>query len=117
MQSPPPREGIEAGGRKEVSHTALELDLEEAKERILKRLKSIEGHVRGVQKMVEEDQYCIDVLAQTFAIQRALDAVNALILERHLQTCVTTAIRGEDPRERERVIRELLEVFHAVSRR
>ena len=67
--------------------------------------------------MVEEDQYCIDVLAQTFAIQRALDAVNALILERHLQTCVTTAIRGEDPRERERVIRELLEVFHAVSRR
>ncbi|MGQ9459233.1 MAG: metal-sensitive transcriptional regulator [Anaerolineae bacterium] len=100
-----------------MSHTALELDLEEAKERILKRLKSIEGHVRGVQKMVEEDQYCIDVLAQTFAIQRALDAVNALILERHLQTCVTTAIRGEDPRERERVIRELLEVFHAVSRR
>lgn len=100
-----------------MSHTALELDLEEAKERILKRLKSIEGHVRGVQKMVEQDQYCIDVLAQAFAIQRALDAVNALILERHLQTCVTTAILGEDPRERERVIRELLEVFHAVSRR
>lgn len=92
-------------------------DLKQAKERILRRLKSIEGHIRGIQRMVEEDQYCIDILTQTFAVQRALDAVNSLILERHLQTCVTTAIRGEDPRERERVIHELLEVFNTVSKR
>jgi DNA-binding FrmR family transcriptional regulator len=103
--------------REGVTHPASEQDLKEAKERILQRLKSIEGHIRGVQKMVEEDQYCIDILAQTFAIQRALDAVNSLVLERHLQTCVTTAIRGEDPHERERVIRELLAVFNALSKR
>jgi len=91
-------------------------ELRETKQRILQRLKSIEGHVRGIERMVERDQYCIDILGQTFAVQRALDAVNSLILERHLQTCVTTAIRGEEPRERERVINELLEVFDAISR-
>jgi DNA-binding FrmR family transcriptional regulator len=84
-----------------------------AKEEILARLRSIEGHVRGVLRMVEEDAYCIDVLKQTKAIQSALDRVNAMLLDRHLHHCVTTAIRSEDPRERERVIAELLDVFQA----
>ncbi len=83
------------------------------KQEILARLRSIEGHVRGVMRMVEEDAYCIDVLKQTKAIHSALDRVNALLLERHLNHCVTTAIRSEDPQERERVIAELLEVFEA----
>lgn len=83
------------------------------KQEILARLRSIEGHVRGVMRMVEEDAYCIDVLKQTKAIHSALDRVNALLLERHLHHCVTTAIRSEDPQERERVIAELLEVFEA----
>lgn len=84
-----------------------------AKDEILARLRSIEGHVRGVIRMVEEDAYCIDILKQTKAIHSALDRVDALLLERHLNHCVTTAIRSEDPRERERVIAELLEVFEA----
>lgn len=83
------------------------------KQEILARLRSIEGHVRGVLRMVEEDAYCIDVLKQTKAVQSALDRVNALLLERHLNHCVTTAIRSDDPRERERVIAELLDVFEA----
>lgn len=88
----------------------------EQKKKILNRLKSIEGHVRGVQRMVEEDKYCIDILKQTLAVQRALDKVNALILENHLETCVTTAIQGDDPSERERVITELLDVFETSSK-
>ncbi len=79
---------------------------------IIRRLKSIEGHVRGVEKMVEDGQYCIDIVNQISAIQAALHKVNAMILDRHLHTCVTTAIRGDDPAERERVIGEIMGVFN-----
>ena len=85
------------------------------KQDILNRLKSIEGHVRGVQRMVEDDQYCIDILNQTSAIRKALEKVDLMILENHLETCVTTAIRSNDPSERERVIRELLLLFQGGS--
>lgn len=91
------------------------MDSETTKE-LLTRLKSVEGHVRGVQRMVEGGAYCIDVMKQILAIQRALDKVNSLLLERHLQTCVTTALRGEQPEEKERVMRELLEVFEATGK-
>ncbi len=66
--------------------------------------------------MVEEDKYCIEVIKQTLAIQRALDMVNTLMLGNHLNTCVTTAIRSQDPAERERVISELLDVFEAAAK-
>jgi len=89
---------------------------ETEKKEILRRLKSIEGHVRGVQRMVDEDQYCIDVIKQTLAVQRAIDKVNSLILGQHLDTCVTTAIRSDDSAERERVIAEILEVFETASK-
>ncbi|MFQ5856716.1 MAG: metal-sensitive transcriptional regulator [Anaerolineae bacterium] len=86
------------------------------KRKMLARLKSIEGHVRGIQRMVEEDQYCIDIIQQAQAVQRALDKFNALILENHLNTCVTTAIRGEDAEERERVVTEIMDVFETASK-
>jgi CsoR family transcriptional regulator, copper-sensing transcriptional repressor len=86
------------------------------KQDILNRLKSVEGHVRGIERMVEEDIYCVDIIKQTLAVQRAIDKLNALILESHLQTCVTTAIRSEDGRERERVIGEIVEVFEATNK-
>src|SRR6478672_11679781 len=54
------------------------------RKKVLNRLKSIEGHVRGIERMVEEDTYCIDVVRQTIAVQRALDKVNALIMQNHL---------------------------------
>ena len=84
---------------------------------ILKRLKSIEGHVGGIARMVDEDQYCVDILNQIMAVQRALDKVNGLVLDRHLHTCATTAIRGNDPDERERVIGEILNVFKSAGKR
>ncbi len=84
---------------------------EELKTQVLARLKSIEGHVRGVHRMVEEDVYCIDIIKQTLAVESAIAKVNTLILEGHLETCVTTAIKGDDPEERERIINKLLGVF------
>jgi CsoR family transcriptional regulator, copper-sensing transcriptional repressor len=89
---------------------------DEYKQGIMNRLKSIEGHVRGIQRMVEDNVYCVDIINQNLAVQRALERVNSLVLERHLQTCVTTAIQGDDPAERERVITEILNVFETTSK-
>jgi DNA-binding FrmR family transcriptional regulator len=87
--------------------------LAENREEALRRLKSIEGHVRGVTRMVEEDQYCIDVIRQIRAIEGALEKLNLLVLESHLQQCVATAVRSDDAAERERVIGELLGLFES----
>jgi len=77
----------------------------------IKRLKTVEGHLRGVIRMVEEDAYCIDLIRQIQAIEAALNKVSVGILESHLNSCVTTAIQGDDPAERERVLKEITEVF------
>ena len=90
--------------------------MDEETGKIVNRLKSIEGHVRGVSKMVEDGAYCIDIVKQIEAIQAALQKVSGLVLDRHLHTCVTTAIRGDDPTERERVIGEIMEVFTAKGK-
>jgi len=89
---------------------------DETTTQILNRLKSIEGHVRGIERMVENGDYCIDIVNQVLAVQRALEKVNAMVLDRHLHTCVTTAIRGDDPDERERVIGEILSVFETTGK-
>ncbi len=91
-------------------------DAGKSAEKIVARLKSIEGHVRGVLDMVGKDAYCIDILRQTNAIESALDRVNALILERHLSHCVSRALRSSDAAQKERVLDELLEVFQAGGR-
>ena len=83
---------------------------------ILNRLKSIEGHVRGIERMVENGEYCMDIVNQVLAVQRALQKVNGLVLNRHLHTCATTAIRGDNPDERERVISEIMSVFDATGK-
>ena len=83
---------------------------------VVRRLKSVEGHVRGVQRMVEEGAYCIDVVNQIVAIQRALKKVSGLVLDQHLHSCVTDAMRGPDEDARERVLGELLEVFEASGK-
>ena len=82
---------------------------------LLNRWKSIQGHARAVEKMLEGDAYCVDVLKQTLAIQGAIEKVNAGVLERHLKTCVATAIASDDPAEREQVIAELMDVFKGTG--
>lgn len=81
----------------------------------LRRLKTAEGHLRGIQRMVEEEAYCIDVIRQIQAVQAALNKVSTQILEEHMHSCMTTAIRGENPDERERVLKEIIDVFAAAT--
>ncbi len=83
---------------------------------VLKRLRSISGHVNGIERMVAEDAYCIDVIKQVQAVQAALNKVNDLILENHLNTCVIEAVRGDSQKERERVLDEIVEVFEMAQK-
>lgn len=82
----------------------------------LRRLKTIEGHLRGVIRMVEEDAYCIDIIRQIQAVEGALNKVSARILEDHLNSCVITAVQGDDQAERERVLKEITEVFEMSTK-
>jgi DNA-binding FrmR family transcriptional regulator len=85
-------------------------------ESALTRLKNVEGHLRGVERMVEEEAYCIDVIRQIQAVQAALNKISAMILEEHLNSCLITAVRGEDVDERERVLREIADVFEMATK-
>lgn len=66
--------------------------------------------------MLEDDVYCIDVIRQIQAVQAALNKVSKLVLEEHMNHCVISAIRGEDPDERERVLQEIADVYEAATR-
>ena len=89
---------------------------DEPKEDILRRLKSIEGHVRGVGRMVEGEAYCIYVVNQILAIQRALKKVSSRMLNEHLHHCVTKAIQETGSSQKERMLGELIQVFEASSK-
>ncbi len=66
--------------------------------------------------MVEQDEYCIDIIKQIQAVEAALNKVSTQILENHLNSCVTTAIQGNNARERERVLKEITEVFEMSTK-
>jgi len=87
-----------------------------AHENALKRLKNAEGHIRGIQRMIEDDKYCIDIMRQIQAVQAALNKVSTIILEEHLHSCLITAVRGDDPNERERVLKEITNIFDAAAK-
>ena len=86
------------------------------KKQVSRRLASAAGHLKGIERMVDEDTYCIDVIRQIQAVQAALNKVSAIILDNHLHTCVTTAIRGDDADERESVLSEVTSVFEMSSK-
>ena len=80
---------------------------------VLKRLAYIEGHLKGIRKMVDEDQYCVDVLRQSYAVERALKKFESSLLESHLASCVSTGFKeGRDAE----MVRELHEIFE-ISRK
>jgi CsoR family transcriptional regulator, copper-sensing transcriptional repressor len=87
---------------------------DERRRDVLKRLSYIEGHVAGIRKMVEEDKYCVDVLRQTYAVRKALEKLESIVLEGHLQTCVPEGIKGD--REGE-VIEELVQLYNIAGNR
>jgi DNA-binding FrmR family transcriptional regulator len=78
------------------------------KELLRKRLARIEGQVRGIARMIEDDRYCIDVLTQLAAVDTALEAVALKVLEDHVEHCVTGALAAGDPEEARRKSAELL---------
>lgn len=82
----------------------------------LRRIQTISGHIRGIERMIDDGAYCIDVIRQIQAVQAALNKTSSLILESHLNSCLITAVRGEDPGERERVLREIADVFDAANK-
>ena len=81
------------------------------KAKLVRRMQIIEGHVRGVQRMIEADEYCIDIIRQINAIQNALANASNVILEGHLNSCVTEAVRGADELRREKVLVEISDLF------
>ena len=84
------------------------------KKAIQSRLRRIEGQVRGIQKMVDEDRYCIDVLTQVNAVTAALDSVALQLLADHTEHCVTEAIRAGDGKDK---VRELNDAVKRLVRR
>jgi CsoR family transcriptional regulator, copper-sensing transcriptional repressor len=88
----------------------------QAQQDVLRRLKTAEGHLRGIQRMVEDGAYCIDVIRQVQAVQSALNRINSEILDQHLNSCLITAVRGDDPAERERVLKEISDVFQTANK-
>ncbi|MEM7799249.1 MAG: metal-sensitive transcriptional regulator [Chloroflexota bacterium] len=84
---------------------------DQVKATLKRRLASAAGHIKGIQRMVEEDEYCIDVIRQIQAVQAALDKASTILLDNHLHTCVITAIQGDNAEERERMLKEITNVF------
>jgi DNA-binding FrmR family transcriptional regulator len=85
----------------------------EVREDVLKRLNYIDGHLAGVRRMIEEEKYCPEILKQTFAVRRAIEKMEAIILEGHLHTCVIEGIK--DGRE-EQVVQELEDLYTLANR-
>jgi CsoR family transcriptional regulator, copper-sensing transcriptional repressor len=88
----------------------------EIKHSISTRLRRIEGQVRGLQKMVEEERYCADVLMQLSSVQEALRGVGRGLLYNHLKYCVTGAIRSADPEQASAMYDELMELMYKNAR-
>jgi DNA-binding FrmR family transcriptional regulator len=87
------------------------------KAKALGRLRRIEGQVQGIQRMVEEDKYCVDILLQLTAVQGAVEQVQKILLGQHLESCVTEAVRSGSARDRQKKMEELLDVFSRFSGR
>jgi DNA-binding FrmR family transcriptional regulator len=87
--------------------------LPDKKQDVLKRLAFIEGHLQGIRRMVEREEYCVDVLKQTYAVRRAIEKMEALMLDNHLHTCVLEGLK--DGRE-DQMIGELVELYELANK-
>lgn len=82
------------------------------KELLIKRLNRIEGQVKGIQKMVEEERYCVDILVQISAIRSAISKVGNIILENHIKGCVSNSIKNGEVEKSEELISELMDTIN-----
>jgi DNA-binding FrmR family transcriptional regulator len=85
------------------------------KAEVQRRLKRIEGQVRGLQRMVQDERYCADILMQVASVQRALSSAGRVLLRNHLEHCVTEAIRSGDPRRAEGVYDEVMSLVYRYT--
>jgi DNA-binding FrmR family transcriptional regulator len=83
----------------------------DTKQRAFSRLRRIEGQVQGVQRMVDEGKYCVDIMLQISAIQGALEQVSKILMGRHIESCVLDSMKAGTERERAKKIEELIQVF------
>ncbi|HWF12453.1 MAG TPA: metal-sensitive transcriptional regulator [Candidatus Acidoferrales bacterium] len=102
-------------GTNETSRKALAVD-PEIKSANLKRLRRIEGQVRGLQRLVGEDRYCADILIQISSVQEALRSVGRALMKNHLRHCASEAIRDAAPGRAESMYEELLNLMDMHSR-
>lgn len=79
-------------------------------------LRRIEGQVRGIQRMIEDRKYCIDILNQIYAIKGALGRIEEKILEKHFQHCITEAVKGASEKEKKQKLNEVLKLIHQTRR-
>ena len=86
------------------------------KEALVKRLHRIEGQVRGIERMVEDDRYCIDVLTQIAAVNTALESLAFKVLDDHVNHCVTDALTSGNPKEAAAKSKELMEAVQRFAR-
>jgi len=86
---------------------------DDVREDVLKRLNYIDGHLAGVRRMIEEDKYCPEILKQTFAVRRAIEKMEAIILEGHLHTCVIDGVKNG---REEQMVQEMLELYTLANR-
>jgi CsoR family transcriptional regulator, copper-sensing transcriptional repressor len=107
--------GCGCGTHSEDGRKAVAVD-PDIKDRNLKRLRRIEGQVRGLQKMVEEDRYCPDILTQISSAQEALRSVGRELMRNHLKHCATRAIRSGEAEAAEATYDELIELIYKHSR-
>ncbi|MGL5695294.1 MAG: metal-sensitive transcriptional regulator [Peptostreptococcaceae bacterium] len=86
------------------------------REALIKRLKRIEGQVKGIQRMVEEERYCVDVLVQISAIRSAINKVGSIILENHIKGCVASSIKDDDTELTDQTIKELMDTINKFTK-
>ena len=87
----------------------------ETKRQALTRLRRIVGQVQGIQRMVDDEKYCVDILLQVSAVQGALEQVSKILMTRHIESCVADSLKAGSERERAKKIGELIEVFSRHS--
>lgn len=89
--------------------------ISEIKQRALHRAKILEGQMRGIQKMIENEDYCMDILTQNLAIQKSIGSLNKLILENHVRTHIKEGLSSDSEKAQEQAVRELLDLYELTN--
>ena len=86
------------------------------RKKITRRLANAAGHIKGIERMAQEEAYCIDMIRQIQAVQAALNKVSTMLLDNHMHTCLATAVHDNDPTERAKMLQEIVSVFDVSNK-